>query len=205
MCRWAYLDPPASAVPQPPARKENDDGYQQQGPKQRAYTDPARDGGDYQDDQEQLYEAHGPLLCVDFYVGPAFVYYPPGTPSEPCDSNIPSLRTHSGRTLAVDPERRAQSAKREFTLNHRPSLGFGGPDRLMDVRRSGIDDWVARKRHSLAVGTAFPFDPEPTGSDGMRNAPNFRCASAHRGCERRPDASRGVPIALRGPRPRSCG
>ena len=47
MCRWSYLDPPASAIAESAAREEDHEGYHQQQPKQRAYTDPARDGCDY--------------------------------------------------------------------------------------------------------------------------------------------------------------
>jgi hypothetical protein len=64
MCREARLDPPAPAVAEPAARQEEDERDQQQQPEQRAHTDPAGDGEDYQDDQNQLYEAHRTLLVL---------------------------------------------------------------------------------------------------------------------------------------------
>jgi hypothetical protein len=65
MCRSTYLDPSASAIAEPPAREEDHEGYQQQQPKQRAYSDPPRYGCDYKNNQKQLYEAHGSLLWVE--------------------------------------------------------------------------------------------------------------------------------------------
>src|SRR6185312_9886155 len=65
MCRCASLDPPASPVAEPTAGEEEDEGNQQEEPEQRAHSDSARYCGDDKHDQEQLYEAHGTLLCVD--------------------------------------------------------------------------------------------------------------------------------------------
>lgn len=58
MCLWTWLQPAASAIAEPAASEEDHEGHHQQQPKQRTYTDSARDGSDYQDDQKQLYKAH---------------------------------------------------------------------------------------------------------------------------------------------------